>query len=91
MEFYFYPNNETDFKAQALNNFVHTIVFDKNSPTISNHFVRKVTKIWTQTVKNNIETDHRIKVLNKNNYQIYSWISKSEYDLSLPFFMDIKQ
>jgi len=86
MNFYFYPTDESEFKSSAVGNFVHTLVFDTNEQRVVVSFVRKVRKIWEQTCKNNIETDHRIKELSGNNYQIYSWVSNSKSDLNLPLF-----
>ncbi len=86
MEFYFYPSDESEFKSNAVNNFVHTLVFDTTKQKVVVSFARKVRKIWEQTCKNNIETDHRIKELQGEHYQIYSWVSKSKSDLNLPFF-----
>ena len=86
MEFYFYPNDEMEFKSNAVGNFVHTIVFDTTEQKVIISFVRQVRKFWEQTRKNNIETDHRIKELSGEHYQIYSWVSKSKSDFNLPFF-----
>lgn len=90
MEFYFYPGDEFEFKSNAVGNFVHTIVFDKSNHKIVTSFVRQVKKTWVQTCKNNIETDHRIKELSNENYQVYSWISNSKSDFALPFFKLVK-
>lgn len=84
MDFYFYPNNEENFKNSAVGNFVQTIVFDKKEQKIIKRFSRKVKTHWKQTCKNNIESDQRIKELNGENYQIYSWVSKSKADFALP-------
>jgi hypothetical protein len=86
MKFFFHPANENSFKEQAINNFVHTIVFDTSNGEVVILFTRQVRKKWEQTCKNNIETDHRIKELQGDNYQVYSWVSKSKKDLSLPGF-----
>lgn len=86
MEFYFYPANESEFKTNAVGNFVHTLVFDTTEQKVIISFVRQVRKVWEQTCKNNIETDHRIKELTGNNYQVFSWVSKSKSDFSLPLF-----
>ncbi len=87
MKFYFYPQNCDDFKQAAVGNYVRTIIFDHEKGRIVNDFVRKVHKYWEQTCKNNIQSDHRIKALAHDNFQIYSWITKSEDDLCLPFFL----
>jgi len=87
MEFFFYPTDDNRFKEEALNNYVFTVVFDIAEGKVFSSFARKVSKIWEQTCKNNIETDHRIKDLPGNNFQIYSWITKSENDFGLPFFV----
>lgn len=86
MEFHFYLNDETEFKSNAVGNFVHTLVFDTIEQKVIVSFVRQVRKIWEQTCKNNIETDHRIKELSSDNYQIFSWVSKSKSDFNLAFF-----
>jgi len=86
MEFYFYPTDESDFKSKTVGNFVHTLVFDTTEQKVVVSFVRQVRKVWEQTCKNNIETDHRIKELYGDNYQIYSWVTKSKSDFSLPLF-----
>ncbi|MCL1046545.1 hypothetical protein L2737_14620 [Shewanella electrodiphila] len=86
MEFYFYPNDETEFKSNAVGNYVHTVIFNTNEHKVVNSYARKVNKHWEQTCKNNIETDHRIKELSGDHFQIYSWISKSKTDFALPFF-----
>lgn len=86
MEFYFYPTDESEFKSVALDNYVHTLVFDTTEQKVIISFVRKVRKVWEQTCKNNIETDHRVKELSGENYQVFSWVSKSKSDLNLPSF-----
>lgn len=86
MDFYFYPTNEETFKEKALNNFVRTLAFDTNKNEVVLSFTRKVSKKWEQTLKNNIETDHRIKKLSGNQYQIYSWVTSSKSDFGLPHF-----
>ena len=74
MKFYFDPEKQDDFKNKALNYYVRTLIFEEQANT-HRCFVRKVKKKWKQTVKNNIETDHRIKKLPKDkNYRIYSWV-----------------
>ena len=87
MIFYFYPSDESTFKKQAIDNYVHTLVFDTAKGKIITMFTRHVKKEWSQTCKNNIETDHRIKELHNNDYKIYSWITKSKNELNLPCFM----
>ena len=86
MEYFFYPPDEKAFKESAVNNYVHTIVFDATKCEIASSFTRHVRKIWRQTCKNNIETDARIKILVGDEYQIYSWISKSKNNFNLPSF-----
>lgn len=76
MEYYFYPENEEEFKKQAKGHRVETLVFNTQTKQIENIFYREVKKVWEQTRKNNIETDHRIKKLNDDCYQILSWVSK---------------
>lgn len=86
MEFLFHPADEEKFKEQAVNKFVRTVVFDVSKNEVVISYTRKVSKVWEQTCKNNIETDHRIKRLSGDNYQIYSWITNSERDFGLPCF-----
>ena len=88
MEFYFYPANEDAFKEKAVNNFVRTLVFDAHRNEVVLSFARKVSKKWEQTLKNNIETDHRIKGLRDSQYQVYSWITSSKSVFGLPHFVD---
>ena len=87
MNYYFHPADENEFKNKASGNYVRTIVFDTVKEEVVTCFIRKVNKAWEQTCKNNIETDHRIKNLSGNNYQIYSWVAKSKNDFSLPIPM----
>ncbi len=87
MDFYFYPGNEDTFKEKAVGNFVRTVVFDSNRNEVVQSFSRKVGKRWEQSLKNNIETDHRVRSLSGNQYQIYSWVASSESDFGLPNFV----
>lgn len=89
MEFYFYPADESMFKERAVNNCVRTLVFDVEKSQVIKLFPRKVGKLWEQTFKNNIETDHRIKELPGNNYQIFSWVVKTEKELGHPGFLSV--
>ena len=86
MKFYFYPADETAFKDEAVGNYVRTLVFKGNTEEIVTCFTRKVGKRWEQTVKNNIETDHRIKEIDGAELQIYSWVTTSKDDFGLPQF-----
>jgi len=76
MEVIFYPENEEQFKKEAVGNFVFTEVTNLTTNEIF-IFSRKVTKLWTSSCKNNIVTDHRIKALEGSNYCIKSWIVSS--------------
>lgn len=87
MRFYFYPNDEDKFKAEAFNNFVRTIVFNELSGEIEVSFIRQVRALWQQTCKNNIETDHRIKELKGDHFQVFSWVAKGKSDFQLPAFV----
>jgi len=87
MNFYFYPEDENEFKRKSTGNYVRTIVFDANKEDVVLCFSRKVNKVWEQTCKNNIETDHRIKNLPKGNYQVYSWVITSKKDFYPPVAM----
>jgi len=86
MEFFFYPPDENQFKERAVGKIVRTIIFDKVKGEVISTFNRKVKKIWVQTCKNNIETDHRIKDLSGDYYEIYSWVTKSDKNFGLPLF-----
>lgn len=90
MNFYFYPKNEDVFKEKALNNYVRTLVIDELSGEIQFTFARHVGKIWQQSCKNNIETDHRIKPLNQGHYEVHSWVTKSPDDFDTYKFFKIK-
>ena len=87
MEFYFYPADEIKFKDAAVGNFVRTVIFDRTSNEIVLSYTRRVKKVWEQTCKNNIETDHRVKDLAGDAFQIYSWVTKSKNDFGLPSFV----
>jgi len=87
MKFFFYPEDENQFKKEAKNNFVRTIVFDTSKNEVVAVFFRSVKKVWEQTCKNNIETDHRIKALSGDHFQIYSWVSIAKNDFSPPCFV----
>ena len=86
MEFFFYPADEDKFKKESVNHLVRTVVFDTSKEEVVTSFTRQVHKVWEQTCKNNIETDHRIKVLSGDHFQIYSWVAKSKKDFGLPGF-----
>ncbi|NMD50872.1 hypothetical protein HG547_04400 [Shewanella sp. DNRA4] len=86
MKFYFYPTDEEKFKADALSNFVRTIAFNERSGEVEVSFIRQVNTLWQQTCKNNIETDHRIKELSGEHFQVYSWVVNSKSDFQLPAF-----
>lgn len=86
MNFYFCPSNENTFKEKAVGNYVRTLVFDKTKNAVVLTFARKVSKKWEQSVKNNIETDHRIKSLSGDNLEVYSWVTATKSGLSLPHF-----
>ena len=86
MNFYFYPSKENLFKEQAVGNYVRTLVFDKAQNVVVLTFARKVSKKWDQSVKNNIETDHRIRSLSGSHLEIYSWITPQKSGLFLPNF-----
>jgi len=51
MKFYFYPTGEEKFKADALNNFVRTIVFNELSGEVEVNFIRQVKTLWQQSVR----------------------------------------
>jgi len=88
MKFYFNPIDENLFKEKAIGNFVRTLIFNEKTNEIHRCYSRKVSKKWKQSIKNNIESDYRVKKLSGNNYQIYSWVATSELNLELPDFSE---
>ncbi|ASO31050.1 hypothetical protein CG015_17910 [Vibrio anguillarum] len=88
MKYFFYPKDEETFKVQAVGNFVRTLVFDPENEKVLFTFHRKVSKVWEQTRKNNIETDHRIKDLTNENLHVYSWVVSNKTELLLPNFSE---
>lgn len=87
--YFFYPANEKQFKQEAKNNFVKTIVFNTKECKIADSFIREVKSDWKQTCKNNIETDHRIKSLSGEHFEIYSWVVQSKSDFNLSCFIEM--
>jgi hypothetical protein len=85
-QYFFYPVDEKQFKQEAKNHFVRTIVFDTKKAEIITSFVRGVKTDWQQTLKNNIESDQRIKALSGEHFEIYSWVIQSKSDFNLPCF-----
>lgn len=73
MRFTFEPAEENIFKAQAIGCTIVTIVEDTRTSKEIQRFTRRVRKYWTQSCKNNIETDHRIKAL-KNDIESENYI-----------------
>ena len=88
MRFYFHPVLESKFKEEAVGKFVRTIVFNELTNEIETSFIRSVQKIWTQSCKNNIETDHRIKALKGSHFKVYSWIVPNKNNFDLPSFQE---
>ena len=78
MIFIFTPTNEETFKYQAFGNTIETVVTHRDTNKEICRFTRRVRKQWTQTCKNNIETDHRIKSLKsdveEDRYMVYTHI-----------------
>lgn len=66
MKFTFNPSNEKQFKKMAVGKNIETIVINSLTGQRIIRFTRSVRKLWKQTCKNNIETDHRIKAINKD-------------------------
>jgi len=107
MEYFFYPVDEEEFKTQAKGKFVRTIIFNRTKPCkkteiknekgedVENPFCRKVSVIWKNPRKNNIESDKHLKDLKafikrkalKDHYQIYSWVVENDRDFGLPSFV----
>ena len=69
MKFIFKPNDAKLFMKDAVGRQIETIVIDIMEEKEITTFTRTVSKVWEQTPKNNIETDHRIKEL-KNTQNI---------------------
>ncbi len=86
MEFYFHPSDESKFKRSAVGKYVRTLIFDPVEQQVAVCFVRRVAKLWEQSCKNNIETDHRVKSLMGDHLQVYSWIVESKNEFDLPAF-----
>lgn len=80
MEVEFFPQDEEQFKKEAVGNFVVTEVRDLTSNETFT-FSRQVTKLWTSPCRTNIVTDHRIKVLKGSHYYIKSWIESSPVEI----------
>jgi len=78
MRFIFEPNSNEVFKKRALNNMIETVVHNQRTGEVIVRFTRRVRKIWEQTCKNNVLTDHRIKKLKHDkeseNYIVYTKI-----------------
>ncbi len=76
MKFIFKPNDENLFLKDAVGRQIETIVIDIMQEKEITSFKRTVSKTWEQTLKNNIETDHRIKELkntqNVDNLVVYT-------------------
>ena len=85
--FFFYPKSGEEFKKEAKDNYVIILVINLSNTKQCKIFSRDVKTEWGNSCKNNIETDHRIKELSKeDNFLIYSWVSKNESDYQLPNF-----
>jgi len=87
ISYFFHPENEDAFKKEAKGNFVRTMIIDLDNHDIKT-YSRSVNVIWTQTRKNNIETDQRVKDLKNGNYHIYSWVVSNNNDFKLPCFAE---
>lgn len=78
MIYKFEPKDEKDFMEMAVGNKIQTIVTDSISGQEIINFTRKVKSVWSQTMKNNIQSDHRIKQLVKiqdtSNFIVYTYI-----------------
>ena len=78
MKFIFNPSDEKKFKELTVGKTIETIVTNSITGEEICKFTRNVRKLWKQTCKNNIETDHRIKALNKDierdAYIVYTYI-----------------
>ena len=85
-KFFFYPKDKNEFFARVEGNYSRTLVFQPSTNEVITSFCRDVNE-WNNSRKNQIQSDYRIRKLDKNNtYHIYTWISDSQSDFALPNF-----
>ena len=94
-DYFFYPEGESNFKESANGKFVHTPIYKPSTNEIVNVFSRKVGRVWQNSCKNEVETDHRIRknsnLNEEDKYRAYSWISESQSDSALSILLHIFQ
>ena len=89
-KFFFYPKDKNEFFARVEGNYARTLVFQPSTNKVIT-FCRDVNK-WNNSRKNQIQSDSRIKKLDKNNtYHIYTWISDSNLILHFLIFQKMKK
>ena len=59
-KFFFYPKDKNEFFARVEGNYARTLIYKPSTNEIVNVFDRKVGRVWKNSCKNEVETDHRI-------------------------------
>ena len=94
-DYFFYPEGESNFKESANGKFVHTLIYKPSTNEIVNVFSRNVGRVWKNSCKNEVETDHRIRknsnLNEEDKYRAYSWISDSQSNSALSILLHIFQ
>ena len=94
-DYFFYPEGESKFKESANGKCVHTPIYKPSTNEIVNVFSRNVGRVWKNSCKNEVETDHRIRknsnLNEEDKYRAYSWISESKSDSALSILLHIFQ
>ena len=94
-DYFFYPEDESNFKESANGKCVHTPIYKPSTNEIVNVFSRNVGRVWKNSCKNEVETDHRIRknsnLNEEDKYRAYSWISESKSDSALSILLHIFQ
>ena len=86
---------ESNFKESANGKCVHTPIYKPSTNEIVNVFSRNVGRVWKNSCKNEVETDHRIRknsnLNEEDKYRAYSWISDSQSNSALSILLHIFQ
>ena len=94
-DYFFYPEDESNFKESANGKCVHTPIYKPSTNEIVNVFSRNVGRVWKNSCKNEVETDHRIhknsNLNEEDKYRAYSWISDSQSNSALSILLHIFQ
>ena len=94
-DYFFYPEGESKFKESANGKCVHTPIYKPSTNETVNVFSRNVGRVWKNSCKNEVETDHRIRknsnLNEEHKYRAYSWISDSKSDSALSILLHIFQ